>query len=121
MDARGLGMFWAYLYAPMEVTTPDSFRVLRGTATEWTDARSRRAGFNRLFIFSYATLTGTGRGDLEPANGFADMASSLEAMSAQVYLAVVVARLVGMQAGSPTAVRPEGSPDDRAIGRDLSD
>ena len=63
--------------------------------------------FTRLFIFSYATLTGTGRGDLEPANGFADMATSLEAMSAQVYLAVVIARPVGMQTGSPPPVRSE--------------
>lgn len=104
-----LGLFWAYFYALMELTTPNSFRILRGTAAVWTDEASRRLEFMRLFIFSYGTLTGTGRGDLEPANGFADMAASLEAMSAQVYLAVVIARLVGMQAGPASPARPEAA------------
>jgi hypothetical protein len=104
-----LGLLWAYLYALMEVTSPESFRVLRGPAPVWTDERSRRLEFTRLFIFSYATLTGTGQGDLEPATGFADMAAALEAMSAQVYLAVVIARLVGLQASAPPPGAPRGS------------
>jgi hypothetical protein len=96
-----LGLFWAYLYALMEVATPDSFRVLRGPAIVWTDEGSRRLGFMRLFVYSYATLTGTGQGGLEAANGFAEMAASLEAMSAQIYLAVVIARLVGITSSPP--------------------
>jgi hypothetical protein len=104
-----LGLFWAYLYALMEVTTPDSFHILRGPATVWTDERSRRMGLLRLFAYSYATLTGTGQGGLEAANGFAKMAASLEAMSAQVYLAVVIARLVGITSSSPTP-RADRSP-----------
>ena len=113
-----MGLFWAYLFALMEVTSPDSFRVLSGPASAWTDERSRRLEFTRLFIFSYATLTGTGRGDLEPANGFAVMAASLEAMSAQVYLAVVIARLVGLQASSPAPVRSVDSSGRLEIGHD---
>lgn len=109
-----LGLSWAYFFALMEVAAPDSFRVVRGAVVVWTDERSRRLEFTRLFIFSYATLTGTGRGDIEPASGFADMAASLEAMSAQIYLAVVIARLVGLQAAAPPPVRtePEAPPDE---------
>jgi len=105
-----LGLFWAYVYALMEVIAPDSFRVLRGDAVSWMVEPSRRLEFMRLFIFSYATLTGTGRGDLEPASGFADMAAAMEAMSAQIYLAVVIARLVGLQAAAPPAAerQPDG-------------
>ena len=102
-----IGLFWAYVYALMEITTPDSFRILRGTATVWTDEHSRRLEFLRLFVYSYATLTGTGQGGLEAANGFAEMAASLEAMSAQVYLAVVIARLVGLQAAPAPPARPD--------------
>jgi len=42
----------------------------------------------------------TSRGDLliAPATGFACNAASLEAMTGQVYLAVVIARLVGLHA-----------------------
>jgi voltage-gated potassium channel len=113
-----LGLFWAYLYALMVVTMPDSFRVEQGPALAWTDERSRRLGFIKLFIFSYSTLSGTGLGDLEPSNGFADMAASLEAMSAQVYLAVVIARLVGVQAAPAPPVQSVDAPDPLDIGND---
>lgn len=116
-----LGLLWVYLYALMEVATPDSFRALRGTATDWTDQRMRRQEFMRLFIFSYGTLTGSGHGGLEPANGFAAMAASLEAMSAQVYLAVVIARLVGIQAGPPPPARPGPDPEGPRDGPDRAD
>ena len=78
-----LGLFWSYAYALMEVTIPGSFVVEHGQAVAWSDPRSRRTAFMRFFIYSYATLTGTGRGDLEPSNGFSDMAASVEAMSAR--------------------------------------
>jgi hypothetical protein len=54
----------------------------------------------RLFVLSYSTLAGSGTGDLTPSTGFASMAVALEAMMGQIYLAVVLARLVGvLQAG----------------------
>lgn len=96
-----LGLLWTYLFALMAVLDPTSFQVVNGPPLGWGDADSRRLGFLRFFIFSYATLTGTGRGDLVPATPLADMGASLEAMSAQVYLAVVIARLVGLQASRP--------------------
>lgn len=96
-----LGLLWAYLFSLMAVLDPASFHVVNGPALGWADSDSRRLGFLRFFVFSYATLTGTGRGDLVPANPLADMGASLEAMSAQVYLAVVIARLVGLQASRP--------------------
>jgi hypothetical protein len=102
-----LGLFWVYVFAFLRVTVPDSFRVPGGQPAMWSDEPSRRMEFMRLFVFGYATLTGTGLGDLEPSNGFANMAASLEAMSAQVYLAVVIARLVGVRTGSPATGRAE--------------
>ena len=50
----------------------------------------------RLFVFSYATLSGSSYAEIAPATGFARNAASLEAMTGQIYLAVVVARLVGL-------------------------
>jgi hypothetical protein len=65
----------------------------------WSDDPSRRAELVRLLVFSYSTLTSTGLGDLTSAGGFPSICANLEALTAQVYLAVVIARLVGMQAG----------------------
>jgi hypothetical protein len=48
------------------------------------------------------------------------LAACLEAMMAQVYLAVVIARLVGIQAGPPPPVRPGADLDGPGLERDRS-
>lgn len=53
-----------------------------------------RSGGN--LYFSLITLTTLGYGDITPVNPFAGMLCSLEALIGQMYVAVVVARLVGM-------------------------
>ena len=55
----------------------------------------------RLFVFSYATLSGANYADIVPATGFARNTTSLEAMTGQIFLAVVVARLVGLHVTPP--------------------
>jgi hypothetical protein len=55
----------------------------------------------RLFVFSYATLSGSNWAEVAPATGFARNAASLEAMTGQIFLAVVVARLVGLHVTPP--------------------
>ena len=58
---------------------------------------TRRAGFLRFMVLSYSTMTSRGYADLMPASDFANICGWLEAMMAQVYLAVVIAHLVGLQ------------------------
>jgi hypothetical protein len=65
-------------------------------------------------------LTGTGYGEIAPAGAFAEMTACLEAMMAQVYLAVVIARLVGIQAGPPPPARPGANLDEPGLERDRS-
>jgi hypothetical protein len=55
----------------------------------------------RLFVFSYATVSGSNCAEVTPATEFARNAASLEAMTAQIFLAVVVARLVGLHVTPP--------------------
>jgi hypothetical protein len=54
-----------------------------------------------MFVFSYATLSGSNCAEASPASGFARNAASLEAMTGQIFLAVVVARLVGLHITPP--------------------
>jgi hypothetical protein len=115
-----LGLIWAFGYALLLIAAPGSFQAQHGPPVVWSDASSRRLGFLRVVIFSYSTLTGTGYGDIAPAGAFAEMAACLEAMSAQVYLAVVIARLVGIQAGSPPPERPGVNRDGPGLERDRS-
>ena len=115
-----LGLIWAFGYALLQIAAPASFQAQHGPPVVWSDASSRRLGFLRLVIFSYSTLTGTGYGDIAPAGAFAEMAACLQAMTAQVYLAVVIARLVGIQAGPPPPVQPGANLDGPGLERDRS-
>lgn len=57
---------------------------------------SNRISHTYLFYFSFTTLTTLGYGDAYPINKLAMVLTSLEAVTGQVYLAVFVARLVGL-------------------------
>jgi hypothetical protein len=96
-----VGLIWAYLYDLIELAAPGSFRSQGAPMIAWSDDPSRRSEFLRLLILSYSKLTSSGSEDLAPATGFARISVCLEALSGQVYLAVVIARLVGMQADHP--------------------
>jgi Ion channel len=88
-----LGLIWVFVYALIDLTAPGSFVSTDPSRL----VTSRRSEFMRLVVFSYATMVCTGYGDLTPGNGFANMCASLQAMTGQIYLAVVIARLVGIQ------------------------
>ena len=49
-----------------------------------------------LFYFSFTTLTTLGYGDIVPKGNLAMMLTNFEAISGQIYLAVFIARLVGL-------------------------
>jgi hypothetical protein len=100
-----LGLLWAFVYALIEVAAPGSFLTERGPRIALADEQSRWAGFLRLLVFSYSALTTTGFGGLTPASSFASICANLEALTAQVYLAVVIARLVGIRAAQPASAQ----------------
>ena len=96
-----MGLFWAFAFTLTDLVSPGSFRALQGPGLVWADERSSATEFMRLFVFSYATLSGSNYAEVAPATGFACNAVSLEAMTGQIYLAVVIARLVGLYAAPP--------------------
>lgn len=93
-----LGLLWAYFYICVSLVAPASFSSPEGAHLEWGNNASRRIAFLRYLIFSYATMASSNYSGLAPASDFANILACLEAMMAQVYLAVVIARLVGLQA-----------------------
>ncbi len=92
-----MGLIWVFIYALIDLTAPGSFISNDPTRIVSQAPIARRSEFMRLVVFSYATMVCTGYGDLAPANGFANMCASIQAMTGQIYLAVVIARLVGIQ------------------------
>jgi hypothetical protein len=86
-----LGVLWAGLYAMLEVVEPGSITLPEGPA-----------GIEEVSIwftyFSFVTITTLGYGDMTPVTASAGMLAAIEALVGQLYIAVLIARMVGLHA-----------------------
>jgi hypothetical protein len=91
-----LGVVWAMAYSVVDLFDPESFRsnVANGTDSPFT--RFGRGTSTHVLYFSFTTLTTLGYGDIVPVSAIARALTSIEAITGQIYLAVLVARLVGL-------------------------
>lgn len=86
-----IGIVWGMGFALLNTVMPHSFSMPPGKIVSVLD------GLRQNFIYySFATLTTLGYGDITPLSIPARYFSVLEAVMGQVYLSVLVARLVGM-------------------------
>ena len=91
-----MGYIWGSLYGLIYLLAPSGFHLPTG----WTPAKEQGIAtdvpLNLMVYFSFTTLTTLGYGDVMPIGGSARAAVILEAVLGQFYLAVLVARLVGL-------------------------
>ena len=80
-----MAMMWAMLFILVEQVQPGSFSTLKIQAEE--------SNFN-FFYYSFVTITTLGYGDITPSTEIARSLALLEAVIGQIYLVVLVARLV---------------------------
>jgi len=79
-----LGILWSFAYALLIQLDPGALRAVEtGRAPD-------------LFYFSFVTLTTLGYGDITPVSDTAQTVAVLEAVVGQLYLAITIARLVGL-------------------------
>jgi hypothetical protein len=88
------GVVFGHLYCIVEAATPGSFRVPADLAAMMGEVGRRRYV---LTYFSVITLTTVGYGDITPATQPARALACLEAVVGQLYIAVVIAELIGMK------------------------
>ena len=91
-----IGLTWAYLDAAVDLAVPGSFRIEPGPISRGAGHLVPREVFPQLIYFSFTTLTTLGYGDVIPLSPPARTCAYLEAVVGQIYLTVLVARLVGM-------------------------
>ncbi len=84
-----LGLIWVFAYSLLEIVEPGSFTVGVGD--------TGGSPFSRFIGFSFVTLTTLGYGNISPMNPRADALAYTEAIIGQIYLTVLVARLVAME------------------------
>jgi hypothetical protein len=82
-----IGLMWVFLYCLTELLHPGSFSL-----AAVLDAESKKS----LYFFSFVTLTTLGYGDITPVSDTARSLAMVEAIVGQMYIAVLIARLVGI-------------------------
>ncbi|MHC4166479.1 MAG: potassium channel family protein [Planctomycetota bacterium] len=81
-----IGLMWANFFSILEILQPGSFDIPENASAE----------SSYFTYYSYVTLTTVGFGDITPITDRARSLSVLEAIVGPIYLAILVARLVGM-------------------------
>ena len=89
-----IGVLWCFLYAIVDRAIPQSFPV-RGSPEPLQ--------LIDLLYFSFSTLTTIGFGDIVPLSRPARTAVMLEGIVGQLFLAILIARLVGVYPAEPAS------------------
>ena len=102
-----LGLSWGLLYIVIFTRHPDAFSF--GTSPGVNEQRM----FPVFIYFSLTTLSTIGYGDITPLSLPARYAAVAEGITGQFYLAILVARLVGMQMSQAMTPSTNAPADDR--------
>lgn len=81
-----IGLMWSFIYEVIEYLHPGSFSMAQAQLVE---------GRLPFVYYSLVTITTAGYGDISPVTLIARAYSVIEAVIAQIYLVVLIARLVG--------------------------
>src|SRR5262249_8083494 len=91
-----LGLVWALGYAVVHQLDPAAFYSSVPFSDGSLEFRAGKGQSTGVLYFSFVTLTTLGYGDVVPLSPIAHTLASLEAITGQLYLTVLVARLVGL-------------------------
>jgi hypothetical protein len=97
-----LGLAWALAYEAVALLTREAF----------SGATVTGSGRSRFIYFSFVTLTTLGYGDVAPVHPVARSLAALEALTGQLYPAILLARLVSLASAtrSPGTGAPPAGP-----------
>lgn len=88
-----IGLLWAFAYTLLDLYVPGSF-------SETIKSSMDASRFQQLVYFSFVTLTTVGYGDMAPIAPLSRSLAITEAILGQMYLAVVLARMVSLELSS---------------------
>jgi ion channel len=92
-----IGALWADTFSVLETVRPGSFSSVAVASDTISSVDSARIHAARFSYFSFVTLSTLGYGDITPLTRPARNLAALEAIFGQLYLAVLIARLVSQQ------------------------
>jgi len=86
------GLMWGFLYQLIALLLPEAFKLPQAMTTYTADMSQ-----NSLLYFSFETLTTLGYGDILAVHPVARVLVILEALTGQLFPAILLARLVSLQ------------------------
>ncbi len=104
-----IGVFWAVVYNIIAIVQPQSFSDFE---LQEVGGMVRYAGGADFLYLSFVTLTTLGYGDITPDTNLAQTAAWMEAVVGQLFVAVTIASLVGVQVADAMARNKERSDND---------
>lgn len=115
-----LGLTWGFLYSLIYMLEPHAFSfAATDVLTTGLPIGKQEPVFPVLIYFSLVTLTTIGYGDISPLTMKARYAAVAEGITGQFYLAILVARLVGMQMSGSMSQQTGNAPP-RASGEEAA-
>ena len=97
-----IGMLWGVAYQMIDMVFPGSFSMENMIFPDYN-------------YFSFVTLTTLGYGDIAPVSKVARSFAMVEAVTGQFFLAVLVARQVGLFIAQDDSLKPIDATDDKRI------
>jgi len=91
-----VAIMWAFLFILVDKVQPGSFSIV--------ESQGEGITFH-FFYYSFVTITTLGYGDITPTTEIARSLAVIEALIGQIYLVVLVARLVGIHIAQSMAER----------------
>ena len=106
-----IGLQWSLIYAFVEHVHPGSFSIPVEMLAQG-DVRPAAAPVSIFAYFSFVTLATLGYGDVTPISAAARTFAWFEAVVGQLFIAVTISRLVGLQVAESSRTRPGSADDD---------
>ncbi len=100
-----MALSWAFIYSIIYSTVPNSFYMNDKFFSSQSENFFQISKLYYFIYFSFCTITTLGFGDIIPAVPISRMCASLEAMGGQLYLMVLVSRLVSMHINNQNRIR----------------
>jgi hypothetical protein len=92
-----LALVWVVFYSAIETFSPGSFVMGEVPVAQLAGDVRASPLFREFIYFSFVTLTTLGYGDIRPTTDAARIVATAEAVLGQLFVAVFIARLVGLQ------------------------
>ena len=101
------GILWANFYFVENIVAPDSFQGVGAMTFAKSSFLDTYEQYFNFLYYSFATLATLGMGDITPLHHLAKSLTAMEGMFGQLFVAIIIAKLVSVWWLLPDAKKRE--------------